>query len=297
MEKKVLPRAWGSLMNSSSFLPVIVDTIKTFYDAGWRMEPKKHDFYEMIYVKNGRAVINIAGKVHGIYANDIIIIKPLQTHKLDIKSKPGCELIVLSFKFETGRNSEVSEVSINDFLNFVSSDESGVFITLNAGPKKEILLQLDKILRENGSSEIDSEFLNYLRVMELFVLLSRALKTEWENSLKDKSLKIRQLIEISEEYLRSNFEKAISPGDAARYVFLSPSYFTRAFREYKGSSPMNYLMGLRIGKACELLRGSEGKIIDIALEAGFCSQQRFNAAFKASMGLSPMQFRLQCKKH
>lgn len=284
-------------MNSSSFLPVIVDTIKTFYDAGWRMEPKRHDFYEMVYVKNGRAVINIAGQAHGICANDIIIIKPFQTHKLDIKSKPGCELIVLSFKFETGRNSEVSEVSLNDFLNFVSSDESGVFITLDAGPKKEILLQLDKILRENGSSEIDSEFLNYLRVMELFVLLSRALKTEWENSLKGKSLKIRQLIEISEEYFRNNFEKAISPGDAARYVFLSPSYFTRAFREYKGCSPMNYLMGLRIGKACELLRDSEGKISDIALECGFCSQQRFNAAFKASVGLSPMQFRLQCKKH
>lgn len=296
MEKKVLPRAWGSLMNSSSFLPVIVDTIRTFYDADWRMEPKKHDFYEMIYVKNGRAVLEIAGRRHNIYANDIIIIKPFQTHKLDIKSRPGCELIVLSFKFEAGKNSEVSEVSINDFLNFVSSDESGIFITLNAGPKKEILLQLNKILKESGSSEMDSEFLNYLRVMELFVLLSRALKTEWENSLKDKSLKIRQLIEISEEYFRSNFEKAISPGDAARYVFLSPSYFTRAFREYKGTSPMSFLMGLRMQKACELLRGSEDKISDIALQAGFCSQQRFNAAFKASMGLSPMQFRLQGKK-
>lgn len=296
MEKKVLPRAWGSLMNSSSFLPVIVDTIKTFYDADWRMEPKKHDFYEMIYVKNGRAVINIAGQAHVICANDIIIIKPFQIHKLNIKSKPGCELIVLSFKFETSKSSEVSEVSINDFLDFVSSDESGVFITLNAGSKREILIQLDKILKENGSSEIDSEFLNYLRVMELFVLLSRVLKAEWENSLKGKSLKIRQLMEISKEYLRDNFDKAISPGDAARYVFLSPSYFTRAFREYNESSPMNYLMGLRIGKACELLKDSDCKMGDIALEAGFCSQQRFNAAFKSNMGLSPMQFRLQYKK-
>lgn len=155
------------------------------------------------------------------------------------------------------------------------------------------MVLLNRILKERKSSEPGSEFLNYLLIMELFVLLSRALKMEWENSVKLKSSKLKELIDISINYIHNNFERDISLGDIAKYVFLSPSYFTRAFKEQTGMSPISYLLKIRIERAKEMLVDTGLKISDIALSVGFSNQQRFNEMFKKYAGLTPLQYRKQ----
>lgn len=291
MEMTVIPKAWESLMHSTSFLPVIVKTIERFQDTSWSMEPNRHEFYEMVYIKKGNAVFQIAGQPAVIGPNDIVIIKPKQPHKFIVKSESGCEFIVLHFEFTNQLNKEFSEVSLGDFLNFVSSKESGAFITLKVSQKNEIITLLNRILKEKESTDIGSEFLNYLMVLELFVLISRALKMEWENSIKDKSPKLKEVIHISVKYINNNFERDISLGDIAKFVFLSPSYFTRAFKEEMGISPINYLLKTRIERSKELLADTSLKISDIALSVGFSNQQRFNEIFKKYSKFTPLQYR------
>jgi len=296
MEKNILPRAWESLLNSSDFIPVIVKTIERFHDPSWHMEPNRHDSYEMVYIKRGKAVFEIAEYPAEIGPNDIIIIKPNQPHKFIVKSETGCEFIVLSFKFVNNfanQYSDVSGVSLEDFLNFVSGKESGAFITLKVSQKNEIITLLNRILNEKLNPDIGSEFLNYLLVMELFVLISRALKMEWESSIKNKSPKIKELIQVSVNYIHNNYERDISLKDIAQYVFLSTSYFTRAFKEEMGISPISYLLKLRIERAKELLKETDKKISDIALSVGFSNQQRFNDIFKKYVKLTPLQYRKQ----
>lgn len=291
MDPLEIPKAWDSILNSSSFLPVIVKTIERFFDTSWSTELNQHEFFEMVYVKKGNAVFEIAGQIAVIGPNDIVIIKPKQPHKLIVKSKAGCEFIVLNFKFTNQMNSEFSEISLEYFLNFVRNKESGSFITLKVSQKNEIILLLNRILKEKENVEIGSEFLNYLLMLELFVLISRALKMEWENSIKDKSPKLKELIFISAKYIDNNFERDISIGDIARYVFLSSSYFTRAFKEEMRISPMSYLLKVRVDRAKELLVETPLKISDIALNVGFSNQQRFNEIFKKHTDQSPLKYR------
>jgi AraC-like DNA-binding protein len=254
------------------------------------MEPNKHENYEMVYMKKGYAVFEISGQKVELGPNDIVIIKPNQLHKFIVKSDV-CEFIVLSFKFENRINGDHSEIPLEDFLNFVSSKETGPFITLKVSQKNEIIMLLNRIMIERESSEPGSEFLKYLLVLELFVLLSRALKMEWENSIKSKSPKLRELINISINYIHNNFERDISLGDIAKFVFLSPSYFTRAFKEETGQSPISFLLKTRIERAKELLSNTGNKISDIALSVGFSNQQRFNEMFKKYSGMTPLQYR------
>ena len=287
----VLPKAWESLLKSSDFLPVIVKSIERVHDTSWSMSLSTHDFFEMVYMKRGKAVFEISGQPAPIGPNDIIIIKPNQPHKFIVKSDSGCEFIVLSFRFTGQMHSDYSEISLGDFLNFVSGKESGPFISLKVSQKNDIIVLLNRILKERESQEIASEFLNYLLVMELFVLISRALKMEWENSIKDKTPKLKELIQIAVNYIHNNFERDISLGDIAKFVFLSPSYFTRAFKEEVGISPINYLLKVRIARAEELLVETNLKISDIALSVGFSNQQRFNEIFKKYVKMTPLQYR------
>ncbi len=286
-----LPKVWNGLLSASGYIPVIVKTIERFHDTSWSMEPNQHEFFEMVYIKKGKAVFEIAGKPAPIGPNDIVIIKPNQTHKLIVQSQEGCEFIVLSFRFINQRNSEFSEVPLEDFLNFVSGKESGAFITLKVSQKNEIINILNRILKEKENIEIGSEFLNHLLVMELFVFISRALKMEWESSIRNKSPKIKELIHISAKYIHNNFERDITISDIAKYVFLSSSYFTRAFKDEMGVSPINYLLSVRVERAKEMLSGSDLKISDIALSVGFSNQQRFNEIFKKHTSMTPLQYR------
>jgi len=296
MENSVLPKAWESILNSASYVPVIVKSIERIHDTSWSMEPNIHESYEMVYIKKGNAVFEISGEQVFIGPNDIIIIKPKQYHKFIVKSEPVCEFLVLSFKFESQKNNEFSDVPLEDFLNFVSSKETGPYISLKVSQKNEIITLLNRIFKERESNEIGSEFLNYLLVLELFVLISRALKMEWENSIKQKSPKLKELIKISVNYIHNNFERDISLGDIAKFVFLSPSYFTRAFKEEMGISPISYLLKVRVERAKELLAETEHKISDIALSVGFSNQQRFNEIFKKYEKVTPLQYRKQASK-
>lgn len=291
MESGILPKAWENLLNSSTFLPVIVKTIERIHDTTWSMEPNRHEFYEMVYMKKGNAVFEISGYPVDLGPNDIIIIKPNQFHKFIVKSESGCEFIVLNFKFVDKFDMQYSGISLEYFLDFVSGKESGAFIKLKVSQKNEIITLLNRILKEKENPDIGSELLNYLLVMELFVLISRALKMEWENSIKNKSSKLKELIQVSVSYINNNYEREISLKDIAQYVFLSTSYFTRAFKEEMGISPINYLLMTRIERAKELIKGSNSKISDIALSVGFSNQQRFNDIFKKYVKMTPLQYR------
>jgi AraC-like DNA-binding protein len=293
MDIEETPKAWECLLNTANFLPVIVKTIERIHDASWSMEPNIHEYYEMVYMKKGDAVFEIAGQPVPIGPNDIIIIKPRQPHKFIVKSKDECVFIVLNFKFVNQMNSDFSEVSLHDFLNFVLNKEAGAFIKLKVSQKNEIITLLNRILRERENHDIGSDFLNHLLVLELFVLISRALKMEWESSIKDKSPKLKELIQISSKFINNNFERDISLTDIAKYVFLSPSYFTRAFKEEIGVSPINYLLTVRVKRAKELLSETSMKISDIALSVGFSNQQRFNEIFKKYAKVTPLNYRKQ----
>lgn len=297
MDWASIPKAWETVLSKANFLPVIVKNLERVHDTSWSMEPNRHDNFEMVYIKKGLSVFEINGEPVQVGPNDIIIIKPGQYHKFIVRSESGCEFIVLNFKFVSRSKDEFSQVSLHDFLNFVKNRETGAYITLKVSQKNEIITLLNRILKERENSEIESEFLSNLLVLELFALLSRALKTEWEHSIRDKSTKLRELILISVSYIKNNFERDISLEDIARYVFLSPGYFIRAFKEQTGTSPINYLLKIRVGRAMELLANTDDRIIDIALAVGFSSQQRFNEIFKKHTGMTPTQYRKTVKKH
>ena len=139
--------------------------------------------------------------------------------------------------------------------------------------------------------QYSKELMMQILTVELMITLSRALCREWEESLRVKNGKARELVLIAKDYLDHNFDRGISVADAASFVYLSQGYFTRAFRDELGISPMGYLMRKRIEKSCELLENNEIKVSGVACQVGFSSPQRFNVAFRKQMGMTPMEYR------
>jgi len=92
-------------------------------------------------------------------------------------------------------------------------------------------------------------------------------------------------------FFESNMHRQISLAEAARHVHVSPETLGRLFRAHYRTSPMQYLVRLRMARARELLQNRRYNISQVANACGYGSLQYFSRAFKKEFGLSPRAFR------
>ena len=93
------------------------------------------------------------------------------------------------------------------------------------------------------------------------------------------------------DFLERNMSRKIALADIAEAVGLSPSRLAHLFREQSGQTPQQYLEGLRMQRATELLRRTGFSIKQIAEAVGFDSQFYFSQRFKARTKQTPSAFR------
>lgn len=82
-----------------------------------------------------------------------------------------------------------------------------------------------------------------------------------------------------------------TPEELANLCGCSSRHFNRLFREHFGESPRARQTELRLLKASQLLRSTDEKVIQIALDSGYRSLSLFNSLFKRRFGTSPSQWR------
>ena len=93
------------------------------------------------------------------------------------------------------------------------------------------------------------------------------------------------------EFIHQNYTENILVADIAEYVYLSPSYFSMVFRIITGYTVKEYLNQYRLYKAAIALKETDKKIIFIAFESGFSSQQSLTKKFVKQYKLPPAHFR------
>jgi len=93
------------------------------------------------------------------------------------------------------------------------------------------------------------------------------------------------------DYLQQHFSQPIYVPELAAQAHLSTSAFARAFFRATGLTVMQYVMRLRIGKACSLLIMSDKPIAHIATEAGYGNLSLFNRQFQQLQAMTPADFR------
>lgn len=87
----------------------------------------------------------------------------------------------------------------------------------------------------------------------------------------------------------------ISLNQVASYVNRSTSHFSTIFSQEAGITFRDYLTGIRLEKARELLSTTMLRSSEIAYKIGYKDPHYFSSVFKKNAGLSPKEFRLQTR--
>lgn len=93
------------------------------------------------------------------------------------------------------------------------------------------------------------------------------------------------------QHMQQRLHQPMELAQLARSVNLSPTHFSRVFKEKTGCSPIEYLIRLKIQRACQHLNTTEHSIRKIAEYVGYEDSAYFSRIFKKVMGTSPEQYR------
>ena len=96
-------------------------------------------------------------------------------------------------------------------------------------------------------------------------------------------------------YVAQNYADKLRIETLADKIMVSADYFTKMFKDSIGKTPVDYINGIRINKAMQLLVDTNASMAEISETIGFCNANYFHKIFKQYMGVSPLVYRKNSK--
>ena len=130
---------------------------------------------------------------------------------------------------------------------------------------------------------------------EMLVLLLRHLLISFHRELtREHILKNEYLdheMDNAVTFFSENYNQNINIDDYAASQGMSVSWFIRNFKKYTGSTPMQFIVGIRINNAQMLLETTTYSINEISKIVGYDNQLYFSRLFHKLKGYSPREYR------
>lgn len=147
---------------------------------------------------------------------------------------------------------------------------------------------MDSVVRFAGSlsAGCDRRVLAPLRLQEL---VYRVLQSDLRGRLLSLAAaeEMANPVAAALDYIAVHLAEPLTVDTLAAQVCLSPSAFTRAFRDVTGRSPYQFVKEARLDRARQLLDDGRIGIAHVAHSVGYASVSHFIKGFRVRFGLTP----------
>ncbi len=236
-----------------------------------------HNYYELLYVSEGRLNISIEKHHFTLSAHDLILCAPndpLRARHLTIDS--DCSYLTVVF-------------DLKGKLPFHLAHH----IFRCSSEIKDILWKLSK------QSPSDSYYTQMLIPCHLQEVLVRLL-TQADETRKRRVISGSTQSEVHSEllqqilaYMNAHVTEPITIEEICHEFFISRSSLQMLFKMYLHISPKSYLLNSKLEKSKELIRENQHTISEIAYLLGFSSIHYFSRLFKKYFDMSPSEYAKQ----
>jgi AraC-like DNA-binding protein len=100
-----------------------------------------------------------------------------------------------------------------------------------------------------------------------------------------------RVVKKSLTVIEHNIGNHINAELLAKKVGVSPEHLNRIFREELGRTPYQCICETKMQRACELLKGTDQTIANVAAQLGYSPDSHFGRLFKRVIGVTPAQYR------
>jgi AraC-like DNA-binding protein len=266
----------------------------------WKTGQRRLLDYLLIYVQEGEFVITVEGIEVKCKKDDFVLIQPGILHSMEGKSKTITPFAHLDFFYNPNRVDSfptiAGQIDLSQYAQLqqpVLNEMDNVYIPVKFRPTQSVVfrdnfLKMIDIWEQHGSIYL-------LQTQQLATeLLLDLIKNYFQEDITPNTP--IQILNWITSYILFNLSEPITVNDMASRANLSPSRFTAVFRQNYGISPHQFLIRTRIQHAEDLIRKGSHSLIEIVANCGFANVHHFSRLFKQKTGLSPSEFRNQCKE-
>jgi AraC-like DNA-binding protein len=234
------------------------------------------DEYQLIYISKGEGVFeSLKCGQQNVMTGTMMILFPGEWHRFKPNKQTGWD------EFWVGFKGDVIENIIQK--NFFSKENA----VLDIGLHETVVNLFTDIIEKTKEERTGYQPLVSGIVMHLLGEI-HSLTKQQRFAAEDITALIINKARI---IFRTNIDNALAMEKVAEELNVSYAWFRKAFKNYTGISPHQYLLQLRIEKAKMLLSDHSVSIKEIALRLNFESAFYFSRLFKGKTGVSPELFR------
>lgn len=243
-------------------------------DGDWDSTPHSHNCAEIFYITGGKGSFLIEDQTYPVEQGHLVVINSGVAHAESSDEEQPLEYIVLGVNgLELTANDEQKQFHI---LSFQHTDSP-------------ILPYVKEMLRE-----IEGKAWGYDIVCQnlLEVLLVRAMRSSnYAARVVPSVNKVSKECAAVRRYIDSHFKESLSLDQLAAMVHINKYHLVHSFTKAYGTSPINYMLSLRLQESRYLLQSSDHSMSQIAQIVGFSSPCYFSQVFHKAMGMSPREYR------
>lgn len=276
-----------SPMKENTYLPDRTFPINVFLVGDIRAH--WHDHIEWIYVKEGQAKIQVDGSFEQLGQGELAFVNAKQLHSAS-KLGSDTELICIVFNEALVRGSGLDITEYHYFLPYLNHQQRWPSWMRSDAPYiEEMNTAFTRLLMEFNRKQPGYELLVKAELLRIFGLYFRYA----EQALSDPVRRMQSPHDFTSllQTLRERYRDAISIGEAAKLVNLSPNHFCKVFKQVTGKTFVEYIHTLRVQEAERLLRDTDLAITDIADHVGFSNITYFGRTFKKIRNQAPSAIR------
>ncbi len=242
----------------------------------------RHDYYHILYIKNGFGEHSIDFKTYKIKPNSLFFVSPGQVHALEVSGDVEGFVITFDPEFYLLNN---TLQKLLDYPFFHSLNNSpAIYLT----DKNDKIVQAILEINEEYNS-LDSQKGDLLRSLleVLLIRTSRVYHGGGENTPDHLTYQLRKL----EALIDSRFKELKLLDDYANLMHLSPKHLNSLCKKGLNKTVTNLIHERTLLEAKRLLLFTDNSVSEIAYELGFMDKSYFMRFFKKHMGFTTEAYR------
>ena len=250
-----------------------------------------HDELEIVVITEGSVRVRIAGSEFALDKGDGYFSNSGILHTETLTTRAGHQhALVFSPKIISQHEDLIWKTYISPVLG--NAQIPFLRLTPSVSWQNEILRLAESAWNQGAYETIDYPLGVRSSLSQAFSIIVNNMddpgfESHYSDAFQRDEYRIKKVL----VFIDANYDKAINIEDIAGSANISISTCLRLFRTVLGTTPIQYLMKYRIGKAAEKLKRHDEKTIsEIAHSCGFTDVSYFNRCFRREYGTTPSCF-------
>ena len=228
-----------------------------------------HGHTEILFVREGRILVNIMGKTKELKKGDCAVVFPQKIHSYHSLGDSSSWLLIFG------------NTLAGSYLHSLQEYSPSTPFLPAGSLHRDVALSFERLYDSSGDISLCSAWIQVL-LANIMPLLS----LRKENQPESMELTHRLV-----HYVMEHFQEPLTLEILAKELHINKYYLSHIFSGRLHINFRGYLNRIRLEYALQLIRSTRQPLTSVWEEAGFNSQRSFNRIFQETMGMTPLEYR------